>query len=98
LFFRVAFVVFLNKNTHKGPLLWLQLVGKSSFVVNSVLTSFLDIENEANLYRKLQELGVHYISVGHRTSILGFHSRVLDLRGRDNRRLFPVADYRPAIS
>jgi vitamin B12/bleomycin/antimicrobial peptide transport system ATP-binding/permease protein len=74
------------------------LINRPRFAVMDEATSALDIENEANLYRKLQELGVHYISVGHRASILGFHSRVLDLRGRDNWRLLPVADYRPAIS
>ncbi len=74
------------------------LINHPRFAVMDEATSALDIENEANLYRKLQELGVHYISVGHRASILGFHSRVLDLHGRDNWRLLPVADYRPAIS
>jgi vitamin B12/bleomycin/antimicrobial peptide transport system ATP-binding/permease protein len=74
------------------------LINHPRFAVMDEATSALDIENEANLYRKLQELGVHYISVGHRASILGFHSRVLDLRGRDNWRLLPLADYRPAIS
>jgi putative ATP-binding cassette transporter len=74
------------------------LINQPRFAVMDEATSALDIENEANLYRKLQELGVHYISVGHRASIFGFHSRVLDLHGRDNWRLLPVADYRPAIS
>ena len=74
------------------------LINHPLFAVMDEATSALDIENEANLYRKLQELGVHYISVGHRASIIGFHSRVLDLRGRQNWRLLPVVDYRPAIS
>ena len=74
------------------------LINRPRFAVMDEATSALDVENEANLYRKLQELGVHYISVGHRESILAFHSRVLDLRGRDSWRLLPVADFRPAIS
>jgi putative ATP-binding cassette transporter len=74
------------------------LINRPRFAVMDEATSALDIENETNLYRKLQELGIHYISVGHRASILGFHSRVLELRGRDTWRLLPVADYRPAIS
>lgn len=34
-----------------------------------------------------------YFSVGHRSSILEFHSHVLDLQGRDIWRLWPVAAY-----
>jgi len=65
------------------------------FAVVDEATSALDVKNEANLYQKLQEQGVQYISVGHRTTILTFHDRVLDLRGPDEWRLLPVADYNP---
>jgi len=58
-------------------------------------TSALDMENEANFYRKLQELGIRYISVGHRASIIAYHTHVLDLQGPDLWRLMPVASYRP---
>jgi vitamin B12/bleomycin/antimicrobial peptide transport system ATP-binding/permease protein len=71
------------------------LINRPRFAVLDEATSALDIENEANLYRKLQELGIHYISVGHRASILDFHNRVLDLQGWNNWRLMPVAEYRP---
>ncbi len=71
------------------------LINRPGFAVLDEATSALDTGNEANLYRKLQELGVHYISAGHRASILGFHDSVLDLQGRDAWRLLPVADYRP---
>ena len=71
------------------------LINRPAFAVLDEATSALDVENEANLYRKLQELGIHYISVGHRASILGFHDSVLDLQGQDAWRLLPVADYRP---
>ena len=72
------------------------LINRPGFAVLDEATSALDVENEANLYRKLQELGIRYISVGHRASILGFHNSVLDLQGQDDWRLLPVADYRPA--
>jgi putative ATP-binding cassette transporter len=56
------------------------------------------MENEANLYGKLRELGIHYISVGHRSSILNYHTRVLELKGQDKWRLLPVPEYRAALS
>ncbi|MDR3630424.1 MAG: ABC transporter ATP-binding protein/permease [Desulfocapsaceae bacterium] len=74
------------------------LVSRPRFAVLDEATSALDTENEANLYRKLQEMGVGFISVGHRASIVAFHSHVLDLRGGDRWRLLPVADYRPAAA
>ena len=61
-------------------------------------TSALDLENESNLYRKLNELDIHYISVGHRTSILDYHNRVLELQGQEKWRLMPVPEYRAAMS
>jgi vitamin B12/bleomycin/antimicrobial peptide transport system ATP-binding/permease protein len=74
------------------------LINRPRFAVLDEATSALDVENEANLYLKLQDMGVHYISVGHRTSILGFHNRVLDLQGQGDWHLLPVADYRPATA
>jgi putative ATP-binding cassette transporter len=74
------------------------LINQPRFAVLDEATSALDMENEANLYGKLRELGVHYISVGHRSSILNYHSRVLELKGQDNWRLLPVAEYRAALS
>jgi putative ATP-binding cassette transporter len=69
------------------------LINRPRYAVLDEATSALDSENEANLYRKLQELGIQYISVGHRTSILAFHSQVLDLQGRDIWRLLTVTAY-----
>ncbi len=71
------------------------LINRPRFAVLDEATSALDVENETNLYRRLQGMGVQYISVGHRTTILDFHSRVLDLQGPAGWRLLPVADYRP---
>lgn len=71
------------------------LAGRPRFAVLDEATSALDMENEANFYRKLQELGIRYISVGHRASIIAYHTHVLDLQGPDLWRLMPVASYRP---
>jgi len=72
------------------------LINRPRFAVLDEATSALDIKNETVLYSKLQELGVQFISVGHRPTILPFHSRVLDLQGPDHWRLLPVADYQAA--
>ena len=69
------------------------LINQPGFAVLDEATSALDMENEANLYGKLKELGIHYISVGHRSSILDYHNRVLELQGQDKWRLLPVQEY-----
>ena len=56
-------------------------------------TSALDVTNEANLYHQLQQLGIHYISVGHRPTIINFHDNVLELKGRSQWRMLPVSEY-----
>jgi hypothetical protein len=45
-----------------------------------------------------EQLGVHYISVGHRTSILDYRDRVLELQGPDRWRGLPVDEYRAAAA
>ena len=45
-------------------------------------TSALDLPSEEALYLLLQDLGVTYISVGHRPSLLRFHSSRLRLAGK----------------
>ena len=70
------------------------LINKPAFAVLDEATSALDAENEANLYRRLQHMGIRYISVGHRSSILDYHDRVLELQGQDRWRCLPVAEYR----
>ena len=72
------------------------LINKPAFAVLDEATSALDAENEANLYRRLQHMGIRYISVGHRSSILDYHDRVLELHGPDRWRYLPVAEYRAA--
>lgn len=69
------------------------LVNQPKFAVLDEATSALDASNEANLYHLLNELGIHYISVGHRSSILPYHNFVLHLQGEDAWRLLPVKEY-----
>ena len=69
------------------------LIHRPRFAVLDEATSALDTENEANLYRQLRSLGIRYISVGHRPTILPFHSQVLNLQGSDKWELQPVQAY-----
>jgi vitamin B12/bleomycin/antimicrobial peptide transport system ATP-binding/permease protein len=69
------------------------LISRPGFAVLDEATSALDTENEANLYKKLKALGIHYISVGHRRSILAYHTRVLELQGHNQWRLMPTGEY-----
>nr|WP_321468210.1 ABC transporter ATP-binding protein/permease [uncultured Desulfobulbus sp.] len=68
------------------------------FAVLDEATSALDVENEKNLYQTLREYGIHYISVGHRPSILDFHDHVLDLQGPQKWRVLSVAEYQQVTS
>jgi putative ATP-binding cassette transporter len=69
------------------------IINRPGFAVLDEATSALDRENETMLYRKLQELNIHYISVGHRSSILDYHDYVLELRGQDQWQLLTVGEY-----
>lgn len=69
------------------------LLNRPGFAVLDEATSALDPENEANLYATLRSLGIHYISVGHRQTILAYHEQVLELQEANRWRLLPVAEY-----
>ena len=73
------------------------LINRPGYAVLDEATSALDVTDEANLYHRLQQLGINYISVGHRTSIVEFHDRVLELQGPDKWRLLTVPENRKAI-
>ena len=42
-------------------------------------TSALDENNQEELYLKLRETGISFISVGHRTTLMKYHDRILEL-------------------
>jgi putative ATP-binding cassette transporter len=73
------------------------LINQPGYAVLDEATSALDVENEAHLYGRMQALGIHFISVGHRRSIVDFHDRVLELQGPDQWRLLTVEAYRASI-
>lgn len=69
-------------------------INRPGFAVLDEATSSLDRENEAKLYRRLRELDIHYISVGHRSSILDYHDYLLELRGQHQWQLMTINDYK----
>ena len=73
-------------------------INQPGFAVLDEATSALDMENETNLYKRLKELDIHYISVGHRRSILDYHDRVLELQGLGKWRVLPVKEYKEATT
>jgi vitamin B12/bleomycin/antimicrobial peptide transport system ATP-binding/permease protein len=55
------------------------LLNKPRYLVLDESTSALDIENERKLYEMLRELEISFISVGHRSTLLGYHNKLLEL-------------------
>ena len=52
---------------------------KPQFAFLDEATSALDEENQGDLYRLLKQSQISYISVGHRTTLIEFHDRLLTL-------------------
>lgn len=57
------------------------LLARPRFAILDEATSALDVANESSLYRQLTDSQTTLISVGHRSTILKFHSQVLELTG-----------------
>lgn len=55
------------------------MISRPRLVVLDESSSALDLENEADMYKFIDELGVTCISVGNRPSLLAFHDKVLRL-------------------
>ncbi|WP_296892446.1 ABC transporter ATP-binding protein/permease [Thiobacillus sp.] len=70
------------------------LLAAPRYAILDEATSALDIANEDNLYRQLADSATTLISVGHRPSILKYHSQVLELDGDGGWGLYAVGDYR----
>ena len=70
------------------------LLTKPRFAILDEATSALDVANETSLYTQLLDSGTTLISVGHRSTILKFHTQVLELDGCTAWRTVAAADYR----
>ncbi|MBX7207513.1 MAG: ABC transporter ATP-binding protein/permease [Verrucomicrobiaceae bacterium] len=55
------------------------LARRPKFAFLDEATSALDEDNQALLYRLLRDSGIGYVSVGHRTTLIPYHQRVLQL-------------------
>jgi len=74
------------------------LLNRPGFAVLDEATSALGLADEATLYDTLRDLKIRYISVGHRRSLLDYHTRVLDLQAPDKWRVLPVQEYKLATA
>ena len=52
---------------------------KPRFAFLDEATSALDEENQGDLYHRIRDSGIGFISVGHRTTLIGYHDRLLNL-------------------
>ena len=73
------------------------LLNRPRYAVLDEATGAVGANDEACLYRQLQELHIQYISVGHRRSLLNYHTHVLDLQGPNAWKLLPIDQYRQAM-
>jgi vitamin B12/bleomycin/antimicrobial peptide transport system ATP-binding/permease protein len=70
------------------------LLSQPKYVILDEATSALDVANERRLYQLLQGLGMSYISVGHRPSLVDYHQKVLDLGAEQGWQLLSAENYR----
>ena len=55
------------------------LLSQPRYAMLDEATSALDVNNERELYELIREMGVVYVSIGHRPSLLEYHEKVLVL-------------------
>ncbi len=69
------------------------LLNAPRFAVLDEATSALDVRTEEHLYDLLKKRDLAMISVGHRPTLIEFHTSVLELVGDGSWRLLPSASY-----
>ena len=69
------------------------LLNAPRFAVLDEATSALDVKTEEHLYELLKKRDLAVISVGHRPTLIEFHSTVLELVGDGSWRLLPTSNY-----
>lgn len=69
------------------------LLAAPKYAILDEATSALDSANEDSLYRQLGGSNTTMVSVGHRLSILKYHSQVLELDGNGGWQLYAADDY-----
>ncbi|XP_020576798.1 ABC transporter D family member 2, chloroplastic [Phalaenopsis equestris] len=63
------------------------LLAKPKFVLLDESTSALDEANEAHLYSKIEAAGITYISIGHRSTLLKYHNKLLNISKFDDNKI-----------
>jgi putative ATP-binding cassette transporter len=74
------------------------LLTQPRYAILDEATSALDLANEERLYQRIQDTATSYISVGHRPSLLRYHTYVLELTGDTGWRLLPTKDYEADVN
>tara|TARA_Y100001968_G_scaffold310427_1_gene331366 strand:+ start:3603 stop:5591 length:1989 start_codon:yes stop_codon:yes gene_type:complete len=70
------------------------LLNSPRFAILDEATSALDVKTEKKLYELLKKRDLAVISVGHRPTLIEFHSSVLELLGEGAWRLVPSSSYK----
>ena len=70
------------------------LLKRPRYVLLDEATSALDLENEAALYRKLVATSTTLVSVSHHSSLVRYHTQVLELKPDAGWLLHPAAKFR----
>lgn len=60
------------------------IISKPKLVIMDEATSALDTENEELLYKALKQIGVTFVSVGHRPTLTAYHEQQLRLQPVNN--------------
>lgn len=69
------------------------LLAQPQYAVLDEATSSLDVKNEKLLYSQLQHSNITYISVGHRSTLVDYHDRVLRINNDRSYNLMPKQQY-----
>jgi len=70
------------------------LLTQPDYALLDEATSALDQANEANLYQHLQTSSITYVSIGHQSTLLNYHDRILELSANQRWRLISVDEYK----
>src|SRR5262249_42245408 len=75
------------------------LMSNRPYVILDEATSALDVKNEERLYSLLKKSGVTFMSVGHRPTLVKYHSHVLELCGCGDAswKLYTQAEYKEKL-
>lgn len=65
-------------------------INQPRYAILDEATSALDVNNEAELYHALTDLGTTFISVGHRPTLRNFHRQCLEVQAEGRWQISPI--------